>query len=73
VRVMNGMRHPAHVHFFENTIWEPEKKGYQVKVTARGREPPPGLRPSGRALGRGFESGSERIQNARMCLEKWVS
>ncbi|MDO9536751.1 MAG: hypothetical protein Q7J68_00340 [Thermoplasmata archaeon] len=36
MRVLFDMGHPAHMHFFKNTIWELEKHGHQVKVTARG-------------------------------------
>jgi len=38
VRVMIDIGHPAHVHFFKNTIWELEKRGHRVKVTARDKE-----------------------------------
>jgi predicted glycosyltransferase len=35
MKVLIDMGHPAHVHFFKNTIWELEKRGHEVKVTAR--------------------------------------
>ena len=38
MKILFDMGHPAHVHFFKNTIWELEKKGHQVKVTARDKD-----------------------------------
>lgn len=38
MRILFDMGHPAHVHFFKNTIWELEKKGHEVKVTAREKD-----------------------------------
>ena len=32
------MGHPAHVHLFKNFIWEMEKRGHEVKVTARDKD-----------------------------------
>jgi uncharacterized protein len=32
------MGHPAHVHFFKNFIREMEKRGHEIKVTARDKE-----------------------------------
>lgn len=32
------MGHPAHVHLFKNFIWEMEKRGHEIKVTARDKE-----------------------------------
>ena len=32
------MGHPAHVHFFKNAIWELEKQGHEVKITARDKD-----------------------------------
>ena len=38
MRVLIDMGHPAHVHFFKNTIWELEGRGHAVKVTARDKD-----------------------------------
>lgn len=38
VRVLFDMGHPAHVHFFKNTIWALQKHGHQVQVTARDKD-----------------------------------
>lgn len=38
MRVMIDMGHPAHVHFFKNAIWELEKLGHQVRITARDKD-----------------------------------
>jgi hypothetical protein len=38
MKILIDMGHPAHVHFFKNTIWELEKRGHQVKVTARDKD-----------------------------------
>ncbi|MFV8415284.1 DUF354 domain-containing protein [Methanosarcina mazei] len=35
---MIDMGHPAHVHLFKNAIWELQKKGHKVLVTARDKE-----------------------------------
>jgi len=32
------MGHPAHVHLFKNFIWVMEKRGHEIKVTARDKE-----------------------------------
>lgn len=32
------MGHPAHVHFFKNTIYNLKKDGHEVKITARNKE-----------------------------------
>lgn len=32
------MGHPGHVHFFKNFIWEMERKGHTILVTARNKE-----------------------------------
>jgi len=36
--VLIDIGHPGDVHFFKNSIWELEKKGHEVLVTARGKE-----------------------------------
>ena len=38
LRILVGIWHPAHVHFFKNFIWEMEKKGHEVFVLAREKE-----------------------------------
>ncbi len=38
MRILIDMGHPAHVHFFKNFIWEMEKRGHVIKVTARDKE-----------------------------------
>jgi hypothetical protein len=38
MRVLFDMGHPAHVHFFKNTIHNLKKDGHQVKITARNKE-----------------------------------
>ncbi|MCK5037822.1 MAG: DUF354 domain-containing protein [Thermoplasmata archaeon] len=38
MRVMIDMGHPAHVHFFKNAIWELERLGHEVRITARDKD-----------------------------------
>jgi len=38
LRVLVDIGHPAHVHFFKNTIWNLEKKGHQVMVISRDKD-----------------------------------
>jgi len=38
MRIPFEMGHPAHVHFFKNAIWELERRGHEVKVTARDKD-----------------------------------
>jgi uncharacterized protein len=38
MRIMVDIGHPAHVHFFKNFIWEMEKRGHQISVTARDKD-----------------------------------
>ena len=38
MRVLFDMGHPAHVHFFKNTIHNLKKDGHEVKITARNKE-----------------------------------
>ncbi len=38
VRVVIDIGHPAHVHFFRNTIRNLENRGHDVKITARNKE-----------------------------------
>jgi len=35
---MIDMGHPAHVHLFKNFIWEMQRRGHQIKVTARDKD-----------------------------------
>lgn len=34
MRIVVNMGHPAHVHLFKNMIWQLEKKGHEIKITA---------------------------------------
>jgi len=34
MKIVVDINHPAHVHFFKNFIWEMEKRGHQVVITA---------------------------------------
>jgi uncharacterized protein len=38
MRILIDIGHPAHVHFFKNFIWEMEKRGHEILVTARDKE-----------------------------------
>jgi predicted glycosyltransferase len=38
LRVLIDIGHPAHVHFFKNTIWNLEKKGHKVMVVSRDKD-----------------------------------
>lgn len=38
MKVLIDIGHPAHVHFFKNSIWKLENEGHEVLVTARGKE-----------------------------------
>lgn len=38
MKILIDMGHPAHVHLFKNFIWEMEKKGHKIKVTARDKD-----------------------------------
>lgn len=38
MRLLVDMGHPAHVHFFKNAIRELEKRGHEVKITARDKD-----------------------------------
>jgi len=38
LRVVVDIGHPAHVHFFKNTIWSLEKKGHKVIVVSRDKD-----------------------------------
>lgn len=37
-RILFDIGHPADVHFFKNLIWEMEKKGHEIIITARRKE-----------------------------------
>jgi hypothetical protein len=34
MRILVDINHPAHVHFFKNLIWEMQKKGHKIIITA---------------------------------------
>lgn len=38
MKILVDIGHPAHVHFFKNTIWKLESDGHEVKITARDKE-----------------------------------
>ncbi|OBZ34296.1 DUF354 domain-containing protein [Methanohalophilus sp. DAL1] len=38
MRIIVDIAHPAHVHFFKNFIWEMEKRGHEVIITAGDKE-----------------------------------
>lgn len=38
MRYIFGVWHPAHIHFFKNTIWNLEKKGHEALVVTRPKE-----------------------------------
>lgn len=38
MRILIDIGHPAHVHFFKNTIWKLQEDGHEVKITARHKE-----------------------------------
>jgi len=38
MRILIDMGHPAHVHLFKNFIWEMQKRGHEIKVTARDKD-----------------------------------
>lgn len=38
MKILIDIGHPAHVHFFKNFIWEMEKRGHEVLITARKKE-----------------------------------
>jgi len=38
MKILVDIGHPAHVHLFKNIIWNLEKDGHEVKITARDKE-----------------------------------
>lgn len=38
MKVLVGIGHPAHVHFYKNMIWNLERKGHEIKVIARNND-----------------------------------
>ncbi|MBN1324379.1 MAG: DUF354 domain-containing protein [Methanotrichaceae archaeon] len=38
MRILIDTGHPAHVHLFKNFIWEMERRGHRIRVTARDKE-----------------------------------
>ncbi|EHQ34331.1 DUF354 domain-containing protein [Methanoplanus limicola] len=43
MRILFDIGHPAHVHFFKNTIKKLEEKGHEIKITARDKDSAPEL------------------------------
>jgi uncharacterized protein len=56
MRVLFDLGHPAHVHFFKNTIINLKKNGHEVKITTRNKEVTQSLL---RAYGLDFENRDE--------------
>ncbi len=38
MRILVGVWHPAHVHFYKNFIWEMERRGHDIIIAARAKE-----------------------------------
>lgn len=38
MRVLVGVGHPGHVHFFKNAIWELKRRGHEVLIAARDKD-----------------------------------
>ena len=38
MRILFEIGHPAHVHFFKNTIWNLENRGHEILIVARDRD-----------------------------------
>ena len=38
MKIIVDLGHPAHVHLFKNVVWELEKKGHKILITARDKE-----------------------------------
>ena len=38
MRIIIDILHPAHVHFFKNFVWEMEKRGHKILITARDKD-----------------------------------
>lgn len=38
MKILVDISHPAHVHLFKNFIWEMEKRGHEIKITAKEKE-----------------------------------
>ena len=38
MKIVVDINHPAHVHYFKNFIWEMERNGHEVLITATGKE-----------------------------------
>ena len=38
MKIVVDINHPAHVHFFKNFVWEMERKGHEILITAREKE-----------------------------------
>lgn len=38
MKILIDIGHPAHVHYFKNLIWDLDKKGYKIIITARNKD-----------------------------------
>jgi len=38
MKILIDILHPAHVHVLKNFIWEMEKRGHEIRVTARNKD-----------------------------------
>jgi len=38
MKILVGIGHPGHVHFYKNFIWEMEKKGHEIDIITRDRD-----------------------------------
>ena len=38
MKIIVDLGHPAHIHLFKNAIWELEKRGHKILITARDKE-----------------------------------
>lgn len=38
MKIVVDVNHPAHVHFFKNFVWEMQKKGHEILITASKKE-----------------------------------
>lgn len=38
MKILINITHPAHLHLFKNTIWNLEKDGHEVKITAKDKD-----------------------------------
>jgi predicted glycosyltransferase len=38
MRIVVDIGHPAHVHLFKNFVWEMQKRGHEILITASKKE-----------------------------------